>query len=200
MTPDEIIREMAYFSPGVVRLNEGAAEQHISRAETVLGVRFSASFRRSLAAFNGGHLVNEPLLGVPPIHSALDLVKVTVQGRAYWGPMGWSNRFVEVGTDGCGSPYALLLDRHDERGESPVGLFDSGSMQVTEIVASDYLHFVWFLMQDVMWDHDPEGRAIPREAIVWSDHKVIVHPGALCPWRFNEAWMLAHDPGLARWR
>jgi N utilization substance protein A len=30
--------------------------------------------------------------------------------------------------------------------------------------------------------------------------QVIVQPAALSPWRFNEAWMLAHDPALARWR
>jgi len=29
---------------------------------------------------------------------------------------------------------------------------------------------------------------------------VTVRPSALSPWRFNEAWMIANDPGLARWR
>jgi len=144
--------------------------------------------------------VNEPLLGVPPVATALDLVRETRQARTYWGPLGWAREFVEVGADGVGNPFVLLLDRRDERDESPVGLFDAGAMQISEIVASDYLHFVWFIIQDVKWYHGPDGKPIAREPVVWTKHQVTVRPSALSPWRFNEAWMIANDPGLARWR
>src|SRR3990170_39954 len=77
---------------------------------------------------------------------------------------------------------------------------DPGAMQISEIVASDYLHFVWFIIQDVKWYHGPDGKPIAREPVVWTKHRVTVRPSALSPWRFNEAWMIANDPGLARWR
>ncbi|MBI3975298.1 MAG: SMI1/KNR4 family protein [Armatimonadetes bacterium] len=200
MTPEEIKQELGYFAPGVLRLNPGALPLHITRAEKSLGLTFPASFRQVLGVFNGGFLLGEQLLGVPPVATALDLVRETHQAHAYWGQLGWSKHFVGVGADGVGNPFVLLLDRRDERDESPVGLFDAGSMQITEIVASDYLHFVWFLIQDVRWNHDPEGKPLEREAVVWTRQSVTVRPGALPPWRFNEAWMIANDPGLARWR
>lgn len=200
MTLDEIKQELTYFASGVVKLNPGALPHQIANAEAQLGVALSPSFRQALGVLNGGHLINEPLLGVPPISSALDLVRETRQARTYWGPIGWAQAFIEIATDGVGNPFALLLDRIDERAESPVGFFDAGSMQIAEIVASDYLHFLWFLTQDVKWHHAPDGKPLSREAVVWTRQSVTVRPSALSPWRFNEAWMIANDPALARWR
>jgi hypothetical protein len=200
VTLDDIWAALAYFGPGVVRLNPPAAERDVRRAERELSVRLPRSMRTVLLAFNGGFLVTDPLHGVPPVQSALDLVFATRQARAYWGPLGWAQEFVEVGNDGTGNPYVLLLDRTDPYGESPVGVFDAGVMDVCEVVASSYLHFVWFLIEDLKWRHLPDGKPHPREDVVWTSTRVVVRPEALSPWRFNEAWMLAHDPGLARWR
>jgi hypothetical protein len=200
MTLEEIKQELSYFAPGVCKLNPGAMPNQLIRAERLLAVVFPPAFRLVLSEFNGGFIVGEPLLGVPPVATALDLVRETRQARTYWGALGWAPHHVEVGADGVGNPFVLLLDRRDERDESPVGLFDAGAMQITEIVASDYLHFVWFLIQDVKWYHGPDGKPIPREAVVWTRESVKVRPSALSPWRFNEAWMVANDPGLARWR
>ncbi len=200
MTLEQIKQELGYFAPGVCKLNPGAMPNQIARAETLLGLVFPQTFCEILSEFNGGTFVNEPLLGVPPVATALDLVRETRQARTYWGPLGWAREFVEVGADGVGNPFVLLLDRRDERDESPVGLFDAGAMQISEIVASDYLHFVWFIIQDVKWYHGPDGKPIAREPVVWTKHQVTVRPSALSPWRFNEAWMIANDPGLARWR
>jgi len=200
MTLEDIRQALGYFAPGVCKLNPGAKPNQITRAETLLDVVFPSTFRQILGAFNGGVVVHEPLLGVPPVATALDLVRETRQARTYWGALGWSREFVEVGSDGAGNPFVLLLDRRDERDESPVGIFDVGAMQVSEIVASDYLHFVWFLVQDVKWYHGPDGRPLARDPVVWTKHQVTVRPAALSPWRFNEAWMMANDPGLARWR
>jgi hypothetical protein len=94
----------------------------------------------------------------------------------------------------------LLLDRADASGESPVGFFDAGVMSVTEIVASSYLNYLWFLIQDVKWYHQADGKPQSREDVLWTNKTVVVRPEALSPWRFNETWMLAHDPALARWR
>ncbi|MDR7417744.1 MAG: SMI1/KNR4 family protein [Armatimonadota bacterium] len=200
MTLDSIRRELAFFKPGVVRLNEPADDHEVAKAEAELGVRFSPSLRAALAAFNGGYVANEPVLGVPPIQSALDLVFATRQARVHWGPMGWKPGFVEVGSDGCGNPYVLLLERTDSTGESPVGFFDAGLMDITEIVASSYLYYLWFMVQDVKWYHQADGRPLVRDDVVWTNTAVVVRPEALSPWRFNEAWMIAHDPALARWR
>lgn len=200
MTLAVIREELAFFMPGVVRLNEPADERAIAQAEAELGVRFPPSLIEVLRAFNGGCVVNEPILGVPPIQSALDLVFATRQARTHWGPIGWQAGFVEVGSDGCGNPYVLLLDRVDRAGESPVGFFDAGVMEVTETVASSYLHYLWFLIQDVKWYHQADGKPLARGEVLWTDKTVVVRPEALSPWRFNEAWMLAHDPALARWR
>jgi hypothetical protein len=73
-------------------------------------------------------------------------------------------------------------------------------MDVTEIVASSYMHYLWFLIQDVKWYHQPDGKPLSREEVLWTSKTVVIRPEALSPWRFNEAWMLAHDPALARWR
>ncbi len=200
MTLESIKQELRYFAPGVVKLNPGATALQLSKAETQLGVAFPPTLRQVLSGFNGGHLLTEQLLGVPPVASALDLVRETRQARTYWGNLGWAKTYVEVGADGVGNPFVMLLDRRDEGDESPVGLFDAGVMSVTEIVASDYLHFVWFLVQDVKWYHDPDGKPAAREPVVWTRHEVTIRPSALSPWRFNEAWMIANDPGLARWR
>jgi hypothetical protein len=200
VTLEDIYRELEFFVPDVVRLNEPADDRAIARAESELGVRFPPSLRRVLRAFNGGFVVNEPVLGVPPVQSALDLVFATRQARTHWGPIGWQAGFVEVGSDGCGNPYVLLLDRRDEAGESPVGFFDAGAMAVTETVASSYLHYLWFLIQDVKWYHQADGKPLARGEVLWTNEAVVVRPAALSPWRFNEAWMLAHDPALARWR
>jgi hypothetical protein len=191
---------VAFFTRGVVRLNDPAGEEEIARAEAELDVRLSPALRATLLAFNGGFIVNEPLLGVPPIQSALDLVFATRQARTHWGPMGWKSEFIEVGSDGCGNPYVLLLDHTDPSGESPVGFFDAGVMEVTEVVASGYLHYVWFLIQDVKWHHQADGTSLTRDEVLWTNRTVVIRPEALSPWRFNEAWMLAHDPTLARWR
>jgi len=200
MTLGILEQELGYFAPGVLKLNAGALPHQITRAEKSLGLIFPSSFRQGLGSFNGGFLVGEQLLGVPPVATALDLVRESRQAYAYWGSLGWSRQYVSVGADGVGNPFALLLDRRDERDESPVGLFDSGSMQISEIVASDYLHFLWFLIQEIKWYHDPDGRPLEREPVVWGADSVTVRPAALSPWRFNEAWMIANDPGLARWR
>jgi hypothetical protein len=197
---DDLQRELGYFHPGVIRLNPPAADRDLTKAENELGVTFSRSMRIALAAFNGGMMVGEPVMGVPPIQSALDLVFATRQARAYWGPLGWTDAFVEVGNDGAGSPFVLLLDRADQAGESPVGVFDTGQMAVDEIVASTYIHFLWFLAQDVKWRHQADGTPRARDDVRWTAKQVVVQPAALSPWRFNEAWMLAHDPALARWR
>jgi hypothetical protein len=200
VNPEDIQRELAFFAPGVVRLNEPADPPEMAKAEAELGLTFSPSLRSWLAACNGGYLVNEPLLGVPPIQTALDLVFATRQARVHWGPMGWKHEFVEVGSDGCGNSYVLLLDRTDSSGESPLGFFDAGVMEITEVVASSYVHYLWFLIQDVKWYHQADGRPLVRDEVVWTNANVVVRPEALSPWRFNEAWMLAHDPALARWR
>ncbi|MBI3997695.1 MAG: SMI1/KNR4 family protein [Armatimonadetes bacterium] len=200
MTIDDLWAELGYFAPGVARLNPPAAERDLALAESELGITFTRSLRTVLATFNGGFMVSEPVLGVPPVQSALDMVFATRQARTYWGALGWLPSFVEVGNDGAGNPYVLLLDRTDPHGESPVGIFDAGGMEVTEIVASTYLHYVWFLIQDVKWRHLPDGKPQPRAEVVWTSKKVVVQPDAFSPWRYNEAWMLAHDPGLARWR
>lgn len=200
MTLDEISKELAYFAWTVVRLNAPAEERDIVRAESELDVRFSRSFRAALAVFNGGLVIHEPLLGVPPVQSQLDLVFATRQARTHWGPIGWSSSYVEVGNDGCGNPYVLLLDRVGTSGESPVGFFDTGVMELTEIVASSYLHYLWFLIQDVKWYYGADGKPLVRDEVHWSEKAVLVRPEALSPWRFNEAWMLAHDPALAMWR
>ncbi len=200
MTIDDIRSALEYFAPGVVRLNPPAAERDLALAESELGVTFSPSSRLVLSTFNGGFIVTEPVLGVPPVQSALDLVFATRQARTYWGPIGWMPTYAEVGGDGAGNPYVLLLDRTDANGESPVGLFDAGVMEVTEVVASSYLHYLWFLIEDVKWRHQADGKPQPREAVQWTSTTVVVKRDALSPWRFNEAWMLAHDPGLARWR
>lgn len=200
MTIDDISKELAFFATGVVRLNPPAAERDVTLAECELDVKFPPSLRLVLDTFNGGFVVNEPVLGIPPVQSALDLVFATRQARTYWGPIGWSPSYVEVGNDGAGNPYVLLLDRRDGRGGSPVGLFDAGVMEVTEIVASSYLFYLWFLIQDVRWRHQANGTPHPREPVRWTRKAVVIEPEALSPWRFNEAWMLAHDPGLARWR
>jgi hypothetical protein len=73
-------------------------------------------------------------------------------------------------------------------------------MQVTETVASSYLHYLWFLIQDVKWHHQADGTPLAREEVLWTREAVVVRSETLSPWRFNEAWMLAHDPALARWR
>jgi cell wall assembly regulator SMI1 len=200
VTLEEIHGELAFFRPGVVRLNPPAEERDIAKAEAELDVVLAPSMRVALRAFNGGFVVNEPLLGVPPIQSALDAVFATRQARTHWGALGWSHAFVEIGGDGCGNPYVLLLDRQDQGGDAPVGFFDAGVMEVTEVVASSYLHFVWFMIQDVKWYYQADGRPVVREDVRWSQEAVVVRPEALSPWRFNEAWMLAHDPALARWR
>jgi len=199
VTIDSIWAELGFFAPGVVRLNPPAEEHDLTMVQAELGVTFPPSLRNILLTFNGGFIVNEPVLGIPPVQSALDLVFATRQARAYWGPLGWLAAFVEVGSDGAGNPFVLLLDRA-EGDESPVGLFDAGVMQVTEVVASTYLHYLWFLIQDVKWRHQADGTPTPREDVRWTSATVVVRPEALSPWRFNEAWMLAHDPGLARWR
>lgn len=200
MTLDAIFEELAFFQPGVVRLNPPAEERDIAKAEAELGVTFAPSMRAALRVFNGGFIVNEPLMGVPPIQSALDAVFATRQARTHWGAIGWSEALVEVASDGCGNPYVLLLDRRDGAGDAPVGFFDAGVMEVTEVVASSYVHFVWFLIQDVKWHHQADGRPRARDEVRWTPEGVVVRPEALSPWRFNEAWMLAHDPALARWR
>jgi cell wall assembly regulator SMI1 len=200
VTLDGIRKELAFFKPGVVRLNEPADAHEVGKAEAELGARFSPSLRTALAAFNGGYIVNEPVLGVPPVQSALDLVFATRQARVHWGPLGWKPEYVEVGSDGCGNPYVLLLERVGPGGESPVGFFDAGVMEVTEVVASSYMHYLWFLIQDIKWYHQADGRPLARDEVVWTDTTVVVRPEALSPWRFNEAWMLAQDPALARWR
>ncbi|MGQ0548423.1 MAG: SMI1/KNR4 family protein [Armatimonadota bacterium] len=200
MTIDDIWKEMDFFAAGVVRLNAPAAGRDITLAEFELDVRFPPAMRLVLDAFDGGFVVNEPVLGVPPVPSGLDLVVATRQARTYWGPIGWLPSYVEVGNDGAGNPYVLLLDRRDSRGESPVGLFDGGVMEVTEVVASSYLFYLWFLIQDVKWRHQANGAPYPREPVRWTRQAAVLEPEALSPWRFNEAWMLAHDPGLARWR
>jgi cell wall assembly regulator SMI1 len=200
VTLDDVRRELTFFAAGVVRLNEPADDRELAKAQAELSVIFSPSLRRSLAAFNGGYIVNEPVLGVPPIQSALDLVFATRQARTHWEPMGWKPEFVEVGSDGCGNTYALLLDRADAAGESPVGFFDAGVMDITEVVASSYTSFLWFIIQDVKWYHQADGKPVVRDEVLWTDTNVVVRPEALSPWRFNEAWMLAHDPALARWR
>jgi hypothetical protein len=200
VTISDIRRELSFFSADVVRLNAAAAPGSVELAETELGLALPASMRSVLAEFNGAFVVNEPILGVPPIQPALDLVSSTRQARTHWGAGGWAQEFVEVGNDGCGNPYVLLLDRQGDGGEAPVGFFDSGAMAMSEIVASSYLHYLWFLIQDVKWYHQANGKPRPRDDVVWTSTAVVVRPEALSPWRFNEAWMLAHDPALARWR
>jgi cell wall assembly regulator SMI1 len=200
VTLEHIRKELAFFKPGVVRLNEPADDHAVAKAEAELGVRFAPSLRDVLAVFNGGYVVNEPIHGVPPVQTALDLVFATRQARVHWGPMGWRPEFVEVGSDGCGNPYVLLLDRTDQAGDSPVGVFDAGVMDMTEVVASSYVNYLWFLIQDIKWYHQADGRSLVRDEVVWTNDTVVVRPEALSPWRFNEAWMLSHDPALARWR
>ena len=197
---DDLLRELGFFDPGVIRLNPPASERDLAKSENELGVRLPRSMRAVLGAFNGGMMVSEPVMGVPPIQSALDLVFATRQARSYWGSLGWTDAYVEVGNDGAGGPFVLLLDRTDPLGESPIGVFDTGQMTVDEIVASTYTHFLWFLTQDVKWRHQADGTARARDDVRWTAKQVIVQPAALSPWRFNEAWMLAHDPALARWR
>ncbi len=200
MVIDDLRRELGFFDPGVIRLNPPAPERDLAKAENELGVRFSPSVRVVLGEFNGGFIVSEPVMGVPPVQSALDLVFATRQARSYWGPLGWTPAFLEVGNDGVGNPFVLLLDRIDSAGDSPVGVFDTGQMAVNEIVASTYMHFLWFLVQDVKWRHQEDGKARARDDVLWTKQRVVVQSDALSPWRLNETWMLAHDPGLARWR
>ncbi len=200
MVIDDLQRELGFFEPGVIRLNPPASERDLAKAENELGVRLPPLARTALSTFNGGFIVSEPVMGVPPVQSALDLVFATRQARSYWGPLGWMPAYVEVGNDGVGNPFVLLLDRTDPSAESPVGVFDTGQMAVNEIVASTYLHFLWFLIQDVKWRYQEDGKPRARDDVVWTKQRVVVQPDALPPWRYNETWMLAHDPGLARWR
>lgn len=200
MNLQRITDELAFFAPGVLRVNPPADAKQVASAEGQLGVTFPPSFRLILAQFNGGHLLTEPLLGVPPIRTSLDLVRATWEARAHWGGNGWSHDYVQVGDDTSGNIFVMLLDRLDDRDEAPVAVFDTATMRLGGVVASEYLHFVWFLIQDLKWSHGPDGRPFSRQTITWTPTSVVVRPEAPSPWRFNEAWMLANDPGLARRR
>lgn len=181
MTLEEIREELAFFEPGVIRLNPPAGARAVARAQLELGVRLSPSLLVVLSVHNGGFIVRE-------------------QARAHWGPVSWSDGWIEIGSDGCGNQYVLLLDRQGVGGESPVGFFDAGAGEITEIVASSYLNYLWFVTQDMKWHYRADGNPRSREEVNWTDRKVIVRTGALSPWRSNEAWTLAHDPALIWWR
>jgi len=120
VTLEEIREELAFFDPGVIRLNPPADLRAIDRAQLELRVRFPPSLLAVLAVSNGGFIVGEPVLGVPPIQSALDMVHATRQARVHWGPIFWPDGWVEIGSDGCGNQYVLLLDREGLGCESPV--------------------------------------------------------------------------------
>src|SRR3989304_9463440 len=111
MTLEQIKQELGYFAPGVCKPNPGAMPNEIPRAEALLGLVFPQTFCGILSEFNGGTFVNEPLLGVPPVATALDLVRETRQARTDWGALGGAPEVVEVGADGVGTPLVLLPGR-----------------------------------------------------------------------------------------
>src|SRR3972149_2955211 len=104
MTLEQIKQELGYFAPGVCKLNPGAMPNQIARAETLLGLGFPQPFGEVLSEFKGGTFVNEPLLGVPPVATALDLVRETRQARTYWGPLGWAREGGGGGGGRAGDP------------------------------------------------------------------------------------------------
>src|SRR3989304_4948711 len=102
MTLEQIKQELGDFAPGVCKLNPGAMPNQIARAEALLGLVFPQTFCGILSEFNGGTFVNEPLLGVPPVATALDLVRETRQARTDWGALGWARGLVDGGADAGG--------------------------------------------------------------------------------------------------
>ena len=163
--PNEIQRlcSPVPWPPGGPRAGP-ATDDQIATAEVRVGRRFPSQFREFLKYLNGPCIGPGGILGVEAAREGLDLCRI-LSDYPEWNRRGW----LPVAGDGCGNYYVLVLS---EEGESPVAFIDTASSPETlaYVVASDFWHFVTFLLQAEL-----------RKT----------------PWPFSRADVLRDDPSLA---
>ena len=138
MLPDEL-RELATRVPREpgTELPGGASSAEIDAAEASLGVQIPPEVREWLAFTNG------PAIGPGGVYGLAEFEEV-------YGfiPEFRANRWLPLGTDGCGNYFVLATDSSPLR---PVffvdGLQDGGYGVPTYAVASHYWRFLRFLLQ-----------------------------------------------------
>lgn len=149
MTSFDSVRDVIGEHPDLCSFRGPRPEVLVRKAETTLGVQFSPSYRAFVLEFGAGAFGSFEVYGV----TSDNFERGTVP-NGVWATLHYRREaslpasFVVLGDDGMGCIYCLDCSRTDERGESPVVIYDPGqaaSEQTPEKVAADFP--AYFLMR-----------------------------------------------------
>jgi hypothetical protein len=191
---NDVADALKYFMGYALRANAPASEQMIRDAEERLGLVFPPSMREFLQVHNGIGLIDCRILSVPPPGIAEGIVEETLYCREAWD----EDRWIAAARDSSGDVYVVLADRADERGEHPVAKIDHETGNIMFIVASCYERFVWFLLDRLQREFEPNGDSMGLWESAEEDEEEWEEPSF--PWPYGDReWMIQQDPHLARW-
>jgi hypothetical protein len=187
----DVAEALNYFVGESICRNAPASEQMISDAEQRLGLGFSPSMREFLQVHNGLGLIDYQILSVPE-----DMVQESLHCRTAWE----HNEWVAIARDSSGDVYVLLTDKRNERGENPVAKVDHEDGHIMAIVGSSYERFLWFLLDKLQREFEPDG----KDKAIWEateeDEEDEDWEEPSFPWPYQDKeWMQQHDPYLAQW-
>lgn len=162
--PVEIVRfcDAVDWPPGEPR-PAGATQQEIQSAEVELGFQLPLQLRQFLEFLNGPCMGPGGIFGVRTPRRDLDILGI-LQLYPEWSERHW----IPVAGDGCGNYYVVIAD---DAQSSAVFFVEptSSSKEPAFIVASDYFHFLSFLLRKELGEKQ---------------------------WPFNKDFVMANDPDI----
>lgn len=189
----DVADSLRYFAGGAIRCNPPASEPMINDAEQQLGLTFPPSMREILRVHNGFGLIDCRVLSIHPPGEE-GVVKETL----YYQQVLENDKLIAIARDASGDVFVLLADKHDERGEYPVAQVDHETGRIMFIVGSCYERFLWFLLDRLQREFEPDGKDKGLWDYPEDDEEEWDEP--VFPWPSGDKeWMKQRDPHLAQW-
>lgn len=171
-----------YFEDSCIRRHNGASDVALAEVESHLKCSFPSSARAFLKVHDGLDLIDHKLFGVH------DILQETLDSQRIWANYDW----LVIAHNASGDFFVLLTDKTDQRGEHPVAQIDHETGEIMFIVGSCYERFVWFLLDNLRKQFDPNGQDKELED---DDDEELTRP-----WPYGDAiWIKQHDPQIAQW-
>ena len=129
-------------------LPDGASEEQIARAESVVGILFPPKLREWLSVCNGACVGPGGIVGLQQRRTIQDLSSI-LSLYPVWQSSGW----IPVAGDGCGNYYVVDTSGRFGQGEPVLFVDVHDDMEAPAyIVASDVWHFLRFLFREELGD------------------------------------------------
>ena len=159
---DTFDTQLSYFSAKVVMRFPPASVEMIDAAESKLSCQLSPQYRAFLQRYNGIHIVEVTLFGVPALDPRIKLVSanlVKVNTVLRDSSLDWPNDWLCLGGDGFGNFYVASLHRTNAHEEYPILFVEHDTLEVEHCdFAAGYFDFLFRVLTQMHTLYLPNGR------------------------------------------